>query len=187
MKKRILCMGSINMDLVMFMQKFPSPGETILTDNFQTFPGGKGGNQAVAASKLGGAVTYFTKLGNDGFSQELINKQKEADVNVANILVEEGATAGIAMIWVDETGQNSISFTPGANRLLTPEDVKNNAHVFEEADILLITMEIQTETVYEAIRLAKQKGIDRGPGSGTCTGRRNSRRNCSLGGLYQTE
>jgi len=159
MKKRILCMGSINMDLVMFMQKFPSPGETILTDNFQTFPGGKGGNQAVAASKLGGDVTYFTKLGNDGFSQELMQKQREADVNVEPILVEEGATAGIAMIWVDESGQNSISFTPGANRLLTAEDVRNNAHVFDEADILLITMEIQTETVYEAIRLAKAKGL----------------------------
>ena len=159
MKKRILCMGSINMDLVMFMQKFPSPGETILTDNFQTFPGGKGGNQAVAASKLGGDVTYFTKLGNDGFSQELMQKQREADVNVGPILVEEGATAGIAMIWVDESGQNSISFTPGANRLLTAEDVRNNAHVFDEADILLITMEIQTDTVYEAIRLAKSKGL----------------------------
>jgi ribokinase len=152
-------MGSINIDLVMFMKQFPSPGETILTDNFQTFPGGKGGNQAVTAARLGGTVTYFTKLGNDGFSQELISKQKEASVNIDPILIEEGATAGIAMIWVDESGQNSISFTPGANRLLTPADVQTNAHVFDQADILLITMEIQTETVYEAIRLAKSKGL----------------------------
>lgn len=158
-KKRILCMGSINIDLVMFMKQFPSPGETILTDNFQTFPGGKGGNQAVTAARLGGTVTYFTKLGNDGFSQELISKQKEASVNIDPILIEEGATAGIAMIWVDESGQNSISFTPGANRLLTPADVQTNAQVFDQADILLITMEIQTETVYEAIRLAKSKGL----------------------------
>jgi len=157
--KRILCMGSINIDLVMFMQELPSPGETIMTDNFQTFPGGKGGNQAVTAARLGGEVSYFTKLGDDGFSQELINKQKEASVDTHSILIEEGSTAGVAMIWVDESGQNSISFTPGANRLLSPADVQANAHIFDQADILSITMEIQTETVYEAIRLAKSKGL----------------------------
>lgn len=157
--KRILCMGSINMDLVMFMQDFPTPGQTIVTDNFQTFPGGKGGNQAVAASSLGGKVSYFTKLGDDGFSAELIQKQKESNIDVSHIVIESGATAGIAMIWVDQSGQNSIAFTPGANRLLTPENVRDNAQVFDTCDILLITMEIQEETVYEAIRLAKSKGM----------------------------
>lgn len=159
MSKKILCMGSINIDLVMFMSKLPAEGETVVTDNFQTFPGGKGGNQAATASLLGGKVKYFTKLGTDDFSKELISKQIENGVDMSNIIIEQGATAGIAMIRVDKSGQNSISFTPGANSMLTPEDVERNSHVFDDCDILLITMEIQEETVYKAIQVAKGKGM----------------------------
>lgn len=159
MNKKILCMGSINIDLVMYMSKLPAAGETVVTDNFQTFPGGKGGNQAATASLLGGKVKYFTKLGTDDFSKELISKQIENGVDMSNIIIEQGATAGIAMIRVDKSGQNTISFTPGANRMLTPEDVERNSHVFDDCGILLITMEIQQETVYKAIQVAKAKGM----------------------------
>lgn len=160
MKKKILCMGSLNIDLTMYMNSLPMPGETIVTDNFQTFPGGKGGNQAAAASILGGDVRYFTKLGDDNFSDELVEKQREAGVDTDFILREKGQTAGIAMIRVDKDGQNSISFTPGANRLLTPEDVRKNSHVFEGCQILLITMEILPKTVYEAIKIASAMGME---------------------------
>ncbi len=160
MKKKILCMGSLNIDLTMYMEKLPLPGETVVTDNFQTFPGGKGGNQAAAASILGGDVRYFTKLGDDAFSAELIASQKAAGVDTDYIVIEPGETAGIAMIQVDNNGQNSISFTPGANRLLTPEDVRANSHVFENCEILLITMEIPEETVYEAIKIAAGRGME---------------------------
>jgi len=159
MIKKILCMGSINIDLVMYMSKLPTAGETVVTDNFQTFSGGKGGNQAATASLLGGNVKYFTKLGTDNFSKELISKQIEYGVDMSNIIIEPDSTAGIAMIRVDESGQNSISFTPGANSLLTPEDVEKNAHIFDDCDILLITMEIQNETVYKAIEIAKSKDM----------------------------
>ena len=159
MKKKILCMGSINIDLVMYAAKLPRPGETVVTDNFQTFPGGKGGNQAVAASVLGGDVKYFTKLGSDEFSRQLSAAQRENGVAVEDILYIEGETAGIAMIMVDESAQNLILFTPGANQLLTPEDVRNSASVFDGCDILEITMEILPETVYEAIRIAKSKNM----------------------------
>lgn len=159
MKKKILCMGSINIDLVMYAESIPRPGETVVTDNFQTFPGGKGGNQAAAASILGGDVKYFTKLGTDDFSRQLTADQSRCGVSMEDVIYVDGGTAGIAMIMVDENAQNSIMFTPGANRLLTPGDVRASAHVFDGCDILEITMEIPAETVYEAIRLAKQRNM----------------------------
>lgn len=159
MRNQILCMGSINIDLVMYMDRMPKSGETIVTDNFQTYPGGKGGNQASAASLLGGKVKYFTKLGKDHFSDELTKKQVQNGVDMKDVIYLDHSTAGIAMIRVDKSGQNSISFTPGANKLLTPEDLEKNIQVFDECSILLITMEIDTETVYKAIQIAKEKNM----------------------------
>lgn len=159
MGKKILCMGSINIDLVMYMERMPKPGETVVTDNFSTFPGGKGGNQAAAAAALGGEVAFFTKLGDDGFSRELTDALVARNVDMSHVIYLPGETAGVAMIRVDETGQNAISFTNGANGKLTPEDVRENHKVFENYDILLITMEILPDTVYEAIRIAKEKGL----------------------------
>ena len=157
--RKILCMGSINIDLVMFMDYLPELGETVVTNNFNTYPGGKGGNQAVTASTLGGKVKYFGKLGDDDFSKQLIESLKSKGVSVTNILTKKNSTAGIAMIRVDKKGQNSISFTPGANVDLTPEDVRANKDLFEEGTILLITMEINNKTVFEAIRLAKDNNM----------------------------
>ncbi|MGI6466353.1 MAG: PfkB family carbohydrate kinase [Sphaerochaetaceae bacterium] len=146
--KKIVCMGSVNMDLVMFAESIPIPGQTLVTDNFQTFPGGKGGNQAVAASKLGADVTYFTKLGTDSFSEELTAVMSSSGVNMDRNIQLKGGTAGIAMIMVDKNGQNSILFTPGANAQLTPQDVLSNKEVFEECDILLITLEFAYLSLY---------------------------------------
>ena len=156
---RILCMGSINMDLTMFMERMPEPGETVATDNFATYPGGKAGNQAVAAARLGGNVNFFGKLGDDVFSKELIEGMNQNGVNTKNIIIESGATAGIAMIRIDEKGINSISFSPGANALLTIKDVEENIELFRQNQILLITLEIPKEIVAAAIKLAKKEGM----------------------------
>ncbi len=159
MSGRILCMGGINMDLVMFLPKLPAPGETLVTDNFATFPGGKGGNQAVAAAVLGGQVSYFGKLARDSFSDELLTAMSGRGVNTQFVLRNANSTAGIAMIRVDSKGQNSISFNPGANRLLMPEEVPEYDHCFTEGSILLITGEIRPDTIYAAVRQAKEKGM----------------------------
>ena len=159
MRQKILCMGSINIDLTMFMKRMPAVGESVVTDNFATFPGGKGGNQAAVAATLGGEVRYFTKLGDDAFSAQLTDGLKARGVDMSHVITLPGDTSGVAMIRVDEEGHNSISFTAGANSKLTPEDVRNHADVFDGCGMLLITMEIQLETVYEAIRMAKAKGM----------------------------
>lgn len=156
---RILCMGAINMDLVMFMDALPAPGQTFVTDNFSTFPGGKGGNQAVTAAVLGGEVTYFGKLACDSFSEQLLAGMSARGVDVRYVLRDAGSTAGIAMIWVDARGQNSIVFNPGANRLLLPEEVSEYAQCFTAGGILLVTGEILPDTIYAAIRQAKKSGM----------------------------
>ncbi len=156
---QILCMGAINMDLVMFMPQLPGPGETVVTDNFATFPGGKGGNQAVSAAVLGGKVRYFGKLAQDSFSEQLIEALNSRGVETGSILRASESTAGIAIIRVDVKGQNSISFTPGANGRLMPEEVQQHAHYFTPGAILLITGEIKPETIYAALRMARQQGM----------------------------
>lgn len=155
MSKSILCMGSINIDLTMYMRRMPIVGETVVTDNFATFPGGKGGNQAAVAAAMGGKVRYFTMLGDDDFSAQLTAGLTARGVDMSHVIYRKGETAGIAMIRVDDEGRNSISFTPGANAKLTPEDVMAHPEAFEGCSILLITMEIAPSTVYAAIAMAK--------------------------------
>lgn len=158
-EKKILCLGSINMDLVMSMDHLPGLGETVVTDNFKTYPGGKGGNQAVTASRLGGNVQFLGKLGDDNYSDQLIEELKNQNVNTDNIIRKKNSNAGIAMIRVDKNGENSISFTPGANKDISISDLKENEDLFFQSEILLITMEINNNVVYEAIRIAKRNNM----------------------------
>jgi len=144
------------MDLVMKMDNLPILGETIVTDNFETYPGGKGGNQAVTASKLGGNVQFLGKLGDDNYSDQLIFELEKQNVDTSKIIRKKNSNAGIAMIRVDKNGDNSISFTPGANNDLSIADLKKNEDLFVKSDILLITMEINNDIVYEAIRIANK-------------------------------
>lgn len=159
-------MGSINMDLVMFMDRLPKPGETVITDNYFSFPGGKGGNQAATVATLGGKAFFLGKLGKDSFSDSLVNSLEKKGVNVAHILRTDG-TAGVAMVRVDKKGQNSISFTAGANSLLTVDEIYEQQHLFQAERVLLTTFEIDIHLVYEAAKLAKAKGmrviVDPGP------------------------
>ena len=157
--KKILCLGSINMDLVMSMDHLPTLGETVITDNFSTYPGGKGGNQAVTASKLGGNVQFLGKLGDDNYSDQLIFELKKQNIDTSKIIRKKNSNAGIAMIRVDKNGENSISFTPGANNDISISDLKENENLFVKSEILLITMEINEDVVYEAIRIANKHNM----------------------------
>ncbi len=147
------------MDLVMSMDHLPVLGETVVTDNFETYPGGKGGNQAVTASKLGGDVKFLGKLGDDNYSDQLITELENQNIDTDHIIRKKDSNAGIAMIRVDKNGENSISFTPGANKDLSVSDLKENEELFSESEILLITMEIGENIVYEAVRIAAKNNM----------------------------
>lgn len=155
----IICMGSVNMDLVMTMKAFPKPGETVTTDNFNTYPGGKGGNQAVAAAKNGAKVQIMTKLADDHYSRVLINSLSESGVSTQMISIEKGGSSGIAMIWVDSKGENAITYTPGSNAKFSLDDLLYNSQFFKPGMILLTTFESPTKVIIQAIKMAKKNGM----------------------------
>ncbi|MHB8276291.1 MAG: ribokinase [Candidatus Humimicrobiaceae bacterium] len=155
----ILCSGAINMDLVLKVYNLPKKGETIIAETFETHPGGKGGNQAVAAALLGGNVSFLGKIGNDSYGSELYNLMQEKGINVKSIYKVNNFATGIAVIAIDHNGQNNIIYNPGANLNLSISDVSINDNLFDDNNIILITMELNTNVVYEIIKKAKKKNM----------------------------
>lgn len=155
-KPKILVIGSANMDMVIQSDHFPVPGETIIGGEFSMVPGGKGANQAVAAARLGGDVCFITRLGNDIFgSQNLLNYQKEG-IDTSHIQQIPNVPSGVALITVDKSGENTIIVAPGANSQLSPYDIIASQQKFEEADLILLQLEVPIETVCAAAELAKK-------------------------------
>lgn len=151
---RILVIGSSNTDMVVKAKRFPQPGETILGGSFFMFPGGKGANQAVAAARLGADVTFIFKTGNDIFGVQALDNFRKENINIKYATVDADTASGIAVITVNEHGENEIVVASGANDKLTAADL-NTAHIaFEAADILLLQLEIPMHTVNHAVNKA---------------------------------
>ena len=155
----IVVVGSINMDLVARMARLPRLGETVHGDDFQTIPGGKGANQAVAAARLGARVTLIGRVGDDSFGEMLRRSLEEYGVSAEHVLVTEGCSSGVALIGVEATGANSITVVAGANGRLSPHDVASRADVIAAADVLIVQLETPLDTVATAIRLARESGV----------------------------
>jgi ribokinase len=153
--KKIAVIGSLNMDLVITTDRLPNMGETITGKNFSQIPGGKGANQGVACGRLGGNTRFLGKVGNDSYGNTLIESLKNAGVDTNFIIQDSSETTGIAMITVCN-GENMIILNPGANGKVTCEDIESNIDVLEEADILMMQLEIPFETVEYIIN--KYKG-----------------------------
>lgn len=159
----IAVLGSINMDLVCKLPRFARPGETLRGLSFARYPGGKGGNQAVAAARLtaqGTRVSFYGKVGNDFFGRELLRSLKTNGVNVDAIDQVKEAPSGIASIWVTETGENAIVYVPGANAFVDPAYVDRVFSRLIAADLLLLQFEIPLETItYLLQRLPPQSPL----------------------------
>lgn len=155
--KNICVIGSLNMDLVVNVEKMPKAGQTLLGSNFKEVPGGKGANQAVAMARLNGNVTMIGKVGNDSFGETLVNSLKKDNVNTDYIQVEEGPS-GVALITVDKNAQNSIVVAPGANYKLTKEDIDKNIDAIKNSDIVVVQLETPLETIKYALKKAKELG-----------------------------
>ncbi|TFB12945.1 ribokinase [Filobacillus milosensis] len=153
MTARITVIGSINMDLVTTTERFPDKGETLLGSDFQTIPGGKGANQAVAAAKLGADVTMIGCVGDDPFGEPLIKNLEKNRIHTSNVEPVTGVPTGIAVITVAEN-DNTIIVVPGANDHVTPEVVRQSEEAIKDSDVLLLQFEIPMESVKEAVRLA---------------------------------
>lgn len=156
--KKIVVIGSLNMDLITQTEKLPIMGETINGLSFKTVCGGKGGNQAYAAAKLGGNVTMFGCIGQDTFGQELCHNLEKQGINCRNIRICEGIESGTATITV-YNGDNSIIIIPGANKEVSIAYIEKNLNYIKEADFIMLQLEIPLETVEYIISYAVKEGI----------------------------
>jgi ribokinase len=155
----IAVVGSLNMDLVINSAVIPKPGETVLGTDFKKIPGGKGGNQAAAAARLGSKVTMIGAVGKDDLGEELILSLKKDGVKTEYILKKAGISTGIASIVVEkQTGNNAITVVSGANYALAVEDVERYHFVIEQSNVLLVQLETPLLTIKKALKIARHAG-----------------------------
>lgn len=134
-------------------------GETILAESAAEIPGGKGANQAVAAARAGGDVTMIGRVGDDAFSAQLIESLIQEAIDIRHVHKSVGSASGLAIVAVENSGENSIMVVPGANNLLTSKDVQEVADLIGQSDCLLIQLEIPIATVQAAIQVATAAGV----------------------------
>lgn len=158
-KKKIVILGSCNTDLVIKVRHFPLPGETIIGSDFMTNQGGKGANQAVSVARMGGQALFIAKVGNDSFGKNSIAAMNEEGIDTRFCFVTDKAPTGVAMIDVDDKGENCIIVASGANALLSIEDVELARKEIESASILLMQLETPIPTLMYAAEMAHEAGV----------------------------
>ncbi len=157
--KHIVVVGSSNMDLVAKAPRIPVTGETLTGTDFFMLPGGKGANQAVAAAKLGAEVIFVARLGKDVFASKSLENFKSVNINTRHIEQLDGVPSGIAIIAVDDNGQNIIIVVPGANGKLMPADVDKAESDIANAAIVVCQLEVPIETVEQAAKIANKNKV----------------------------
>jgi len=167
----ILVIGSVNIDLVIQAERIPGPGENVMGSGFRTVPGGKGSNQAVAVSRMGGTARFCGCVGPDDFGRELLKSLAAAGVDTKLLRVSPEEGTGTAVIVVDEvTGESTIVVQRGANGRMTPDDVARAFEASPDAACVLLQLETTDEVVRAAVRGAVKRGIpavvDAGPARG---------------------
>ncbi len=157
--KRIVVIGSTNTDMVVKAARIPAPGETILGGRFLMNPGGKGANQAVAAARLGGDVTFVAKVGDDLFGREARTLFAKEGIHTEHVFTAMNEPSGVALIMVDAKGENCIAVASGANGSLSPADLEAARGEIERAGLILMQLETPVETVQCAAQWAAAKGV----------------------------
>ena len=158
MSEKIVVIGSCNTDMVINTDRLPLPGETVIGGSFFMNAGGKGANQAVAAVRLGGSVSFMAKVGNDHFGTRSIEQYKAEGIDTEHILIDSEHPSGVALIVVDANGENSIAVASGANAMLVPEDIDRAVGMIERGDIVLMQLETPVDTVEYVARIARERG-----------------------------
>jgi ribokinase len=154
---RVVVVGSSNTDMTVRVPQLPAPGQTILGTSFATTPGGKGANQAVAARRAGAEVAFVTAVGDDEQGRRALEGYRREGIDVGHARVVEGVASGVALIFVDDRGENLIGVAPGANQRLTPEDIDRLPDsLFGKDDVLLVSLEVPRDTAIRALRRANE-------------------------------
>lgn len=158
-RPRIAVVGSANIDLTTFADRFPKPGETIFGQKFDLGFGGKGANQAVAARLCGAQVFMVARVGSDLFGPATIENFRKQGIDPTHVKQIEGLSSGVAPIFVEPNGQNRILVVKGANDALKPADVDAAAEMLKSVDCIVLQFEIPLETVYYTVEFARKHGI----------------------------
>lgn len=153
---KICVLGSINMDLVLKVKDMPKVGETILSKSFQKIAGGKGANQAVAAKRSGAEVFMISKIGKDENGRELRDKLVKDNIDVKYVFEDEVEPTGMALIMVNENGNNSIIVNAGSNMTLTRDEIHSAQEVIKESEIIISQFETPEDMTIEAFKIAKE-------------------------------
>ncbi len=156
---KIVVIGSSNTDMVVKLDRLPKPGETLLGGEFTSYGGGKGANQAVAAVRAGGDVTFVARLGCDALGDQALAFYIKEGIDTRFIFRDPSAASGVALIFVGGHGENSIAVAPGANAQLSPADLEAARPVITGADAVLLQLEIPLETVRSAVAMAHEAGV----------------------------
>lgn len=159
MTARVVVVGSFNMDLVAYMARMPRPGETLSGQRFITGPGGKGSNQAVAAARLGAEVTFIGRVGGDVFADSAFRFLQGENILTEHVSRDPERATGVASIWVDEHGENSIVVMLGANLGITRADIDSAAAAIARADVLVTQLEVDYDIVQYALHTARGQGV----------------------------
>ncbi len=148
---RVVVVGSSNTDMTVRLPALPAPGQTILGSSFAISPGGKGANQAVAARRAGAEVVFVSAVGDDQLGRDAVALYEREGIDVSHTKVCPSVSSGVALIFVDDRGENVIGVAPGANHRLTPDDIDRLPEsIFRKDDILLVSLEIPPETAMRA-------------------------------------
>ncbi|HML48663.1 MAG TPA: ribokinase, partial [Clostridia bacterium] len=154
---KLLVIGSLNMDMTIYVEEAPKRGETVYGHDFLLSPGGKGANQAVAAARLGAQVAMLGRVGDDLFGKSQIEGLQKDGIDTRSVLTTQGVSTGVACIQVVK-GDNSIVLDLGANDRLTPEDIEAHRDVMAACDAVMLQFEIPMDTIHRTIAMAHELG-----------------------------
>jgi len=157
--EKVLVLGSINIDFVSFVSRYPHPGETLVSNDFGIFQGGKGANQAIALAKLDVPTLMLGKVGKDILSDLALSSLKESGVDTTGISKSQKSSTGSASIRVNAQGQNSVVIYPGANAEVDEDFIIQHEKFFDDASWLLTQFEVPLKSILSALRLAKKHGL----------------------------
>lgn len=155
---KILVIGSTNMDIIAMVDHLPVPGETVGNGNLARAHGGKGANQAVAAARAGGDVTFITCIGEDDDGKKMADGFREDGINTDKVSVIPEVPTGTALIFVDRKGENCIAVAPGANDRLSTDLIDRAEEVLKESDLILLQLEIPYNTIQHICKMAARHG-----------------------------
>lgn len=158
-KGYVLVIGSSNMDLNIYSERLPKPGETVTGGIFKQFLGGKGANQAVASVRAGAKTIFIGKIGNDFFGDQMVSRLTKEGIDKSHIIKDAQEASGVAFIMIDNNGENMISVAPGANARLNPLEIQAKSDIIKKAKVLVVQMELSIETIEEIYKIASQGNV----------------------------